>query len=194
MASPTGDHQLVCGMWRAPISPVPRWQGENPVTSSGRHPVSSSGTRDPHASASQPSLLRGQVAGGRGNCSTKHTSHVHTPVPRVHLAHAHTCPHAPENLTRGAQVVSYPRAQLRGCVAAHESRPGPVTLGGKGIFSFTQRPRLCSPWLWPQHRRVPHPRPLWTVRPQDPKASPSPPHWTSPSHVGSPYPSPALVA
>lgn len=145
MASPTGDHQLVCGMWRAPISPVPRWQGENPVASSGRHPVSSSGTRDPHASASQPSLLRGQVAGGLGNCSTKHTSHVHTPVPRVHLAHAHTRPHAPENLTRGAQVVSYPRAQLRGCVAAHESRPGPVTLGGEGhLLLHTKAPALLA--------------------------------------------------
>lgn len=78
------------------------------------------------------------------NTQVIYTHHT-PPVPRVHPAHAHTRPHAPENLTRGAQVVSYPRARRRGCVAAHESRPGPMTLGGEGhLLLHTKAPALLA--------------------------------------------------
>lgn len=78
-------------------APSPRGRMKTTVTSSGRHPASRSGTWDPPASASHPSLLRDQPAGGLRNRGTNVRVSLHNRAHTLHVCthpHAHTPPHA----------------------------------------------------------------------------------------------------
>lgn len=92
--------------------------------------------------------------------------------------HTYTPP-APLKISHTATGVSHTRVRLRASVVAYGFPPGPLPLREEGPGSPAEA--LAAP----TEESAPS-GPLWTVRAQDPRATSSPPHWKSLSHVGSP--------